>query len=64
MSIWNEMEWNARTVWNEMESRNGMRERYGMKWNRGMECANGSVAEWNARTEVSRNGMRGMEYQF
>jgi hypothetical protein len=37
-----------------------------MKWNE-MECANGSVAEWNARTEVWRNGMRerkchGMEW--
>jgi hypothetical protein len=31
--------------WNEME------------WNE-MKCANGSVAEWNARTEVWRNGMR------
>ena len=28
------------------------------EWNGGMECANGSVAEWNARTKVWRNGMR------
>ena len=38
-----------------------------MKCANGMECANGSVAEWNARTEVWRNGMRerkrnGMEW--
>jgi hypothetical protein len=28
-----------------------------MKWNE-MECASGSVAEWNARAVASRNGMR------